>query len=144
MLTRLCRFSHLVSGTTLFVYPCSIITADHVRFIHHGFLKLSIIASCLLLNQEGPKSLPLSHSQRSCTSWRMKRGKKLPKLNIPLTVIDSICSARTDCSILLPCWRAVYLPSFPPSSLCPLLQYGTLFHCQPGQHGSSMGVFVPI
>ena len=58
--------------------------------------------------------------------------RKILKLNIPLTVIVSICSARTDCSILLPCWSAVYIspPSlsyFPsPSPFFPLLQYGTL------------------
>lgn len=52
--------------------------------------------------------------------------KIIPKLNIPLAVIGSICSARTDCGILLPCWSAVYLSSLPPSPLFPLLQYGTL------------------
>lgn len=53
--------------------------------------------------------------EHSCTSWQMRRrgGKKVLKLNIPLAVIGSICSARTDCSILLPCWSAVYLSSLP-------------------------------
>lgn len=40
-------------------------------------------------------------------------GKKISKLNIPLTVIVSVCCARTDCSVLLPCWKAVYFPSLP-------------------------------
>lgn len=40
-------------------------------------------------------------------------GKKISKLNIPLTVIVSVCCARTDCSVLLPCWKAVYFSSLP-------------------------------
>lgn len=40
-------------------------------------------------------------------------GRKIPKKNIPFAVIVSICSARTDCGILLPCWSAVYFSSIP-------------------------------
>lgn len=71
--------------------------------------------------------------------------EKIPKLNIPLTVIGSICSAGTDYGILLPCWSAVYLSSLPPSPPFPIIAiWHSPFHCQSGQHGCSIDLFVPI
>lgn len=64
-------------------------------------------------------------------------GKKISKLNIPLTVIVSVCCARTDCSVLLPCWKAVYFSSLPLlfyvslSSFFPIIAiWHSPFHCQ--------------
>lgn len=66
--------------------------------------------------------------------------KKKPNLNIPLSVIVSICSARTDCSIFLPCWNTVHFYSLPLRSLTPPLPFPIIaiwlfpFHCQSGPH----------
>lgn len=64
-------------------------------------------------------------------------GKKISKLNIPLTVIVSVCCARTDCGVLLPCWKAVYFSSLPLlfyvslSSFPPIIAiWHSPFHCQ--------------
>lgn len=75
------------------------------------------------------------------------------KLNIPLSVIGSICCAGTDCSILLLCWRAVYLSSLlpsltlsPPPSFSPfpiIAIWHSPLHCQSGQQGGSDDLFVP-
>lgn len=64
-------------------------------------------------------------------------GKKISKLNIPLTVIVSVCCARTDCGVLLPCWKVVYFSSLPLlfyvslSSFPPIIAiWHSPFHCQ--------------
>lgn len=72
--------------------------------------------------------LTLSHSGQSIHALHDKWGGKgeEKKLNILVSEIGSICSARTDCSLLLPCWSAVKLPSLSASPFFPLLLYGTL------------------
>lgn len=90
---------------------------------------------------------PLCHSGQMHFIMDVVAWGIIPNRNISLTVIVSMCSARTYCDILLPGWSSVYLPSFP-LPLFPLLQCGTLLcivsvgsvaaaeaHCPPACRG---------
>lgn len=104
------HLNYFVWSSNIIISPffCFLLAREPQKGLRCRITASSGSASCVASFLHAGQSIHAPHDR-----WGGEEGKKVLKLNIPLAVIGSICSARTDCGILLPCWSAVYLSSLP-------------------------------